>query len=239
MVAVHGHRGARAAFAGNTLAGFIYAIEAGCDAIELDVLASRDDVLVVCHDPVLKRRAVREMTFEELRIPTLREVLELAPRGTFQFDVEVKSFPRRPRFAPPPERLAELVGEEIDRSGLGSRVVVLSFDFRVLRAMRRLAPEIRLAALYQLGARDFVSVARDAGAQVVAPYHRLVTARKVAAAHRAGIQVVAWTANRPRDWRRLVRTGVDGIITDDPAGLIEYLRAAGLRPSCRQPAGAG
>jgi glycerophosphoryl diester phosphodiesterase len=176
MVAVHGHRGARAVLPGNTLAGFLYAIEAGCDAIELDVLATRDDVLVVCHDPVLKRRVIREQTLEELRIPTLREVLELAPAT-------------------------------------------------------------RLAALYQFGARDFVSIAHDAGAETVAPYHRLVTARKVAAAHRAGIQVVPWTANRPRDWKRLVRAGVDGIITDNPAALIEYLRSFTL--SCRPPEGAG
>lgn len=237
MVAVHGHRGARAVFPGNTLAGFVYAIGAGCDAIELDVLATRDEVLVVCHDPVLKRRVVREQTLEELRLPTLREVLELAPRGAFQFDIEVKSFPRHPRYTPPPERLAELVFEEIERHHLGSRVVVLSFDFRVLRAMHQLAPAIRLGALYQFGARSFVSIARDAGAQIVGPYHRLVTAGKVAAAHRAGIQVVPWTANRPSDWKRLVRAGVDGIITDNPAALIESLRS--LRLSGRPPEGAG
>lgn len=237
MVAVHGHRGARAVLPGNTLPGFLHAIEAGCDAIELDVLATRDDVLVVCHDPVLKRRVIREQTLEELRIPTLREVLELAPRGKFQFDIEVKSFPRRPRYTPPPERLAELLLEEIERFRLASRVMVLSFDFRVLRAMRHLAPATRLAALYQFGARDFVSIAHDAGAETVAPYHRLVTARKVAAAHRAGIQVVPWTANRPRDWKRLVRAGVDGIITDNPAALIEYLRSFTL--SGRPPEGAG
>ena len=237
MVAVHGHRGAQGVLPGNTLAGFRYAIEAGCDAIELDVLATRDDVLVVCHDPVLKRRVIREQTFEELRLPTLREALELAPCGEFQFDIEVKSFPRRPRYSPPPQRLAELLFEELERLRLGLRVLVLSFDFRVLRAMRQLAPAIRLAALYQFGARDFVSIARDAGAETVAPYHRLVTERKVAAAHRAGIQVVPWTANRPGDWKRLVRAGVDGIITDHPAALIEYLRS--FTPSGRPPEGAG
>jgi len=237
MVAVHGHRGARGVLPGNTLAGFLYAIEAGCDAIELDVLATRDDVLVVCHDPVLKRRVIRELTLPELRVPTLREVLELAPRGQFQFDIEVKSFPRRPRYSAPPERLAELLFEEIERHRLGPRAMVLSLDFRVLRAMRQLTPAIRLAALYHIGTRDFVSIARDAGAETVAPYHRLVTARKVAAAHRAGVQVIPWTANRPRDWKRLVRAGVDGIITDQPAALIEYLRSFTL--SGRSPEGAG
>jgi glycerophosphoryl diester phosphodiesterase len=229
MIAVHGHRGARAVLPENSLAGFVHAIEAGCDAIELDVNVTRDDVLVVCHDPVLRRRVIRRLRLEQLRIPTLREVLALAGRGGFQFDIEVKSFPRSPRYTAPPDLLAELLLAEIERFRLASRVLLLSFDFRVLEAMRQLAPDVRLAALCQLSARDLVSIARETGAAVVAPYHRLVTARKVAAAHDAGIQIVPWTANRPRDWRRLIRAGVDGIITDDPAALIGYLRAAGLR----------
>jgi glycerophosphoryl diester phosphodiesterase len=53
----------------------------------------------------------------------------------------------------------------------------------------------------------------------------------VARAHAAGLRVVPWTANRPRDWTRLIRAGVDGIITDDPAGLIQHLAERGLRGS--------
>lgn len=245
------------------MAGFRYAIEAGADFIELDIAVTRDDVLVVSHDPVLGRRlwtapkgyrrraVVRELTLEELRrwdcgsrahprfprqtpvpgarLPALEEVFELAARGAFGLDLEPKSNPARSRYAPPPERFAALLVETIRRHKLESRVVVQCFDFRLLRAMRTLAPEIRLAALYQFGARGFVSVARKAGAAVIAPYHRLVNPAKVAAAHCAGIQVVPWTANRPKDWDRLIRAGVDGIITDDPAGLIDYLRLQGLR----------
>lgn len=237
----------------NTIAGFLYAIEAGCDAIEFDVLVTRDDILVACHDPVLKRRVlmprlptriVRRLSLDELRladcgsrrnlrfrrqkpvpgarIPALREVFELASRGDFGFDVEVKCFPQRPNLAPPPGRIAELLVAEIERASVASRVTVLSFDYRVLRVLRRTAPQIRTAALYEFGARDFVSLAREAEAETIAPYHRLVTPRKVEAAHCAGLRVLPWTANRPRDWNRLIRAGVDGIITDDPAGLIAF-----------------
>jgi glycerophosphoryl diester phosphodiesterase len=254
VVEVHGHRGARALFPENTIAGFLYAIQTGCDAIEFDVLATRDDVLVACHDPVLKRRVtmprlatrtVRMLALEELlladcgsrrnrrfprqaitpgaRIPTLREIFELAPLGRFGFDVEIKCFPQRPHYAPPPGRIAELLVAEIERACVGERVTVLSFDFRVLRAVRRIAPGIRVAALYEFGTRGFVSIADEAEAGIVAPYHRLATPRRVQAAHCAGIRVLPWTANRPRDWRRLIRAGVDGIITDDPAALIRYI----------------
>ncbi len=235
------------------MAGFLYAIDAGCDAIEFDVLVTRDDALVACHDPVLKRRVlmpwkhsrtVRRLSLEELsladcgsrrnlrfrrqkpvpgaRIPALREIFELASRGDFGFDVEVKCFPQRPNLAPPPGRIAELLVAEIEFARVASRVTVLSFDYRVLRALRGAAPQIRTAALYEFGPRDFVSIAREAEAEIIAPYHRLVTPRRVDAAHCAGVKVLPWTANRPRDWNRLIRAGVDGIVTDDPAGLIAF-----------------
>jgi glycerophosphoryl diester phosphodiesterase len=101
---------------------------------------------------------------------------------------------------------------------------VQSFDFRILHAIRRLAPEIRLGALYAGPPRSFVAIANRAGAEIVAPYHVLASARQVRNAHAAGLQVVAWTANRPRDWRRLIAAQVDGIITDNPAALRAYLR---------------
>ena len=50
---VVGHRGARAWLVENTAPSFAAALDAGVDAIELDVLLSRDGVPVVWHDPVL------------------------------------------------------------------------------------------------------------------------------------------------------------------------------------------
>jgi glycerophosphoryl diester phosphodiesterase len=50
---VQGHRGFRAAWPENTLAGFEAALRAGADAIEVDVGLTRDGVVVVCHDPRL------------------------------------------------------------------------------------------------------------------------------------------------------------------------------------------
>jgi len=40
--------------------------------------------------------------------------------------------------------------------------------------------------------------------------------------------VVPWTANTPEDWERLAAAGVDAIITDDPASLLDFLRKRGL-----------
>ena len=43
----------------NTLPGFEYAISVGADALEMDVAVTRDDVVVVSHDPKLNRSVCR------------------------------------------------------------------------------------------------------------------------------------------------------------------------------------
>jgi glycerophosphoryl diester phosphodiesterase len=260
-ILVFGHRGARSVAPENTMPAFETAIRAGADSLELDLAVTRDDVLVVSHDPDLKppicigprdRAIIRELTLSEARqwdcgaarnpafprqqpvpgtrMPALDEVLALAPRGGFSFTIEIKSFPKRPEVTPPPAAFAKLVIDAVRRHKLEARAIVQSFDFRTLVEMKRQAPDIRLAALYNGPARDFQEIAKEGGgAQIVAPEFKLVTAARVEAAHRAGLQVVPWTPNTREAWEALVAAGVDGIITDDPEGLVAWLKEKGLR----------
>jgi glycerophosphoryl diester phosphodiesterase len=75
-ISVHGHRGARARFPENTIPAFEHAIRAGANVLELDLAVTKDDVLVVSHDPFLhapmckgpvERVNIRELTFHEIR----------------------------------------------------------------------------------------------------------------------------------------------------------------------------
>ena len=255
QIQVHGHRGARALRPENTLPAFEYAISQGVDALELDMAVTRDNVIVISHDPELRapictgprdRAVIHQLTLAEVhqwdcgakqnplfprqqpvpgtRMPTLDEVFALAPRGKFLFNIETKSFPDRPELTPPPEEFARMVLAAIRKNHLESRVVLQSFDFRTLHAMKKLAPEIKLSALYSGAPRSFVEICREAGARIVSPEYRLVTPEQVKAAHDAGLEVLPWTADQPADWARLAAAGVDGIITDDPAALIAYLK---------------
>ena len=158
------------------------------------------------------------------KIPTLDEVFDLAKRGKFEFNVETKSNPRRPELSPSPEEFARLLLNKIREHGLRDRVIVQSFDFRTLHAMRQLDPSIRLSALYSGQPKSFVEIAREAGSGIVSPETKLVTKEQVAEAHAAGLQVVPWTSNTPEDWSRLIEAGVDAIISDYPADLISFLK---------------
>src|ERR1041385_2049504 len=75
-VQVHGHRGARAMRPENTIPAFEYAIAAGVDVLELDMAVTRDNVVVVSHDPYLAppictgpapRAVIRQLTLAEVK----------------------------------------------------------------------------------------------------------------------------------------------------------------------------
>lgn len=286
-IQVHGHRGAAAVRPENTLPAFEYAIAAGTDVLELDMAVTKDNVIVVSHDPVLHSptctgsqpsAVIHELTLEQVKqwdcgatpnprfpklqtvpgtkMPTLDEVFALASKGNFLFNIETKTVPRRvspaeaekilttmgiakdgpewrqgmasvkavgPEVTPPPDEFAKMVLEKIRKYRLEDRIILQSFDYRTLHAMKKLAPEIKRSALCYDPKRSFVEIAREADAQIVSPAFQIVTPEKVRAAHEAGLQVVPYTANRPEDWDRLIAAGVDAIITDDPAGLIAHL----------------
>ena len=158
------------------------------------------------------------------KMPTLDEVFNLAPKGNFQFNIETQINEKKPELATPTDEFARLVLAAVKAHHLESRVTLQSFDFRTLHEMKRLAPEIRRVALYSGPAKDFVQIAQEAEANIVSPEFHLVTLEQVQAAHKAGLRVIPWTPDKPEDWDRLIAAGVDGIITDDPAALIEHLK---------------
>lgn len=168
-------------------------------------------------------------------IPTFDEVLDLAPQGTFDFNVETKSFPNYPELTPKPEGFVKIIDDAVRRHSLQARVILQSFDFRTLVAMKKIDPAIRLSALFEDAKSDseiglidhdksFAHIAEVTGAQILSPEQSLVTPDNVAAAHTMGLQVAPWTVNTPEGWERMAEAHVDAIITDDPAGLLTWLR---------------
>ncbi len=56
------------------------------------------------------------------------------------------------------------------------------------------------------------------------PDASLATPQEVRWAHDHSFQVAPYTINTPEGWQKLADAGVDAIITDDPAGLLVWLR---------------
>ena len=57
---------------------------------------------------------------------------------------------------------------------------------------------------------------KAAGGRFWAPNHNQVMDYEIKEAHRLGIKVFVWTVDRKSDMFRLIKMGVDGIITNRP-----------------------
>jgi len=187
-----------------------------------------------------------QMPHDGAGIPTLAEVLRICQR--VHFNVELKTFPRQQNGA----ALADAVIAVADAADATERVIVQSFDWRGPRHLRRTRPDVRLAWLTRSailsearswwdGPRpaDFAgSVPRAVAAEggpTWGPDHEDLTEATLAEAHELGLRVVPWTVNQPVDMRRLVRWGVDGLITDRPdlARIVLAEEGYPLPVSCR------
>ena len=142
-----------------------------------------------------------------------------------QFNVETKRVRGEPRTIgdgfdgtnPGPFELALL--DVVEQAGVGSRVIVQSFDHRSLRAIRLVDADIRLAALTRDPPRDPAAYA-DWGATVWSPRASTLDAELLEMAQAAGLLVIPWTVNDPEDMQDLIELGVDGLITDRPDLLL-------------------
>jgi glycerophosphoryl diester phosphodiesterase len=210
------HRGARTEFPENTLAAFGRAFERGADAIELDVHATRDAVVVVHHDPDLglpvsaPHGRIAEMTWQQINatrsvtgvsVPTLAEVLAMVPPAATVY-VEIKG-----------AGVELLVAEVIGRSA--ARCAVHSFDHAAIERFRKIAPDVPRGVLFDGDLDRLEAEVRRTGARDVWPQDSLIDAAVVARARALGTRVIAWTVNDVAEARRLASLGVDGICTDD------------------------
>ena len=201
------------------MAAFAAAIAAGADGIEFDVHLSRDGVPVIIHDETLQRthglrQRVVDMTAEELRevrVPSLRELFELMVQNHMLLCLELKGSSAK---------LAEECCRVVYEFSLNERVIVECFDLRVLQEVKGL----RTAALFGRGIQTdqvIIDRALAVGASVLAPHHSLVRRSLIEKAKLAGLTVVVWTVDSPA-WVAQARSmGIEALITNDPATMIE------------------
>jgi glycerophosphoryl diester phosphodiesterase len=233
-----GHRGDRAEAPENTMPSLELAMDR-LAYVETDVQLSRDGVPMLFHDTDLERitgdrRSVGDLDagqlrkldvgawygreFQGERMPTLEAFLEaLAERRDARALVELKA-----DWAD--EEVRTVVGL-IDRMGLRGRVVLESFSLETLFAVQRVSPTTpRIMLIRELPA-DPVPMAERLGLIGFGTTAKSVTAQPQAleALHEAEIAVLCYTLNTEDRWEEVGALGVDGIITDEPSELDEWL----------------
>lgn len=140
------------------------------------------------------------------------------------YNVEIKSDPAGDgKFHPKVEEFSRLVHDLLDEYLPMNRVVIQSFDFRVLKHWHTTYPEIRLAALVE-SKKSLDANLKDLGFNpaIYSPYYKLVTPEMVKACHDRKIRLIPWTVNDEREMLALKGMGVDGFITDYPDRAAKY-----------------
>ena len=232
-VEVTAHRGNSRAATENSLAAIQKAIEVGADWAEIDVQLSKDGQIVLNHDRDLARvygdrRAVGALGLDELkrlkprprfawgledeRIATLREVLDLAgnPRNPIKVNIELKFYGKD-------RRLAKKVADLIREYHFEDRCLVASLDYRGLLEARAHNKGLKTAAIITAAVGDITRLDVDC----LEINKELATDDLLGKAHRLGKKVLVWTVDSRKEMRRFLDRGVDSIITNDPALLVE------------------
>jgi glycerophosphoryl diester phosphodiesterase len=221
MTLIYAHRGVSAIHPENTLRAFRHALAIGVDGIELDVRATADGIPVVVHDRDVVRTTdgagyVDEIPLARLetldagageRVPTLAEVLALVGDAA-HLDIEIK-------------------GSDVERAVLDVlthyptvRWAISSFTWDTLRTVRRLDAGAELWPLAERAGDELIAIANELSSPAVSLFTGAYTAENAAKLRDAGLRVIVWTVNDPREARRVADLGAFGICTDDPQRLM-------------------
>ncbi|MDZ7799300.1 MAG: glycerophosphodiester phosphodiesterase [Trueperaceae bacterium] len=251
---VMAHQGGDGLWPSSTRYAFDRAVTLGVDVLEMDVHLSQDGRLVVIHDDTVDRTtdasgAVADHDAETLAamdagwswspgpatgrvpyrgfgygVPALADVLNDHPDAPVAIEIK----PEGPEAA---TALCRRLREE----GRTAGALVASFHQDAMDAFRNACPDVATSAT-RAEARTFVILSRLRLAGPLRPRFdalqvpveqgglTVATPSLLGAAHAKGVQVHVWTINDPDAMQRLLRMGVDGLITDRPD---RALRATG------------
>jgi glycerophosphoryl diester phosphodiesterase len=189
------------------------------------------------------------------RIPRLSDLFDLVKRSgddRMRFAIETKVTPDNPGETPAPEPFARAVVDEIRKAGMAGRSQILSFDWRTLQVVQKIAPEIATVYLTVQRRFDNIGASRPEGSRWTAGfqyrehgsvpkmikaaggshwsvYFGDLTPELAKEARSLGLKVLVWTVNEPVAMERLIGFGIDGLITDRPDLARKVLEARQIR----------
>lgn len=230
---IFAHRGASAYAPENTLPAFELAVRQGVDVIELDVKLTGDGKVVVFHDQTLDRITgnpikVKHCSLAELLkfdagshfdtsfrgepIPTLEKVFKSIGDQCY-YNIELTNYDSL--IDSLPERVAEL----IQKHKLTNHILISSFNPIAILRFRRYLPDIPIALLARPGKHGTLARSRLGYLLSYQALHialKDTTSAIINRAHQRRCLIHIFTVNQAEEIRRIIETGADGFLTDDP-----------------------
>lgn len=206
------HRGASAYAQENTLKAFDLAFKLGATWLETDIQRSKDNMLVLYHDYVLKNgKKIKDCTYNYLRefkIPALADLLEITPKN-FTLNLEIKNdgniYPNIEK-----QILSEIKkAKNINKN----QILISSFSVETLQKIRVLDKQIAIGVL----TRNFeIKTPLSLKAKSVNISVNRVTKNIVEICHKNGLKVLVYTVNDLQTYTKLQTWNTDGIFSDNP-----------------------
>ena len=225
------HRGASGYAPENTLEAFKLAIDEKADGIELDVQFTKDKELVVIHDETIDRTSngkgyVKDYTLEELKkfnfnygnekyeevkIPTLKEVYELLKPTNLIINVELKTgiiFY---------EGIEEKVLKLAEEMKMEDRIIYSSFNHYTIKKIKELNNSVATGLLYCDGWIGILEYAKKLGVTALHPCgYNLQYENLIEECKKENMLLHVWTVNEEKDMKLLYENEIDSIITNYP-----------------------
>jgi len=262
-----GHRGGRGLWPENSIYGFINAVDTKVTTLEMDVVVSKDNYVVVSHDPFFNPDicidasgnkldeniliSIHQLPYSQVKQfdcgtlpytrfpeqekiktvkPLLSEVIKVVESKTkkenlvpLNYNIEIKSRPEwENKFQPAnPDKYVKLVLDTIRPLLPYDRFTIQSFDVRILEAIAKYDPNVRLVYLI-----EDVKLSPDIAdnlsftPEVISPDFTLLSPELIEIYHQKGFKVIPWTVDETSDMEQLMDWGVDGLISDYPDRLV-------------------
>lgn len=173
--------------------------------------------------PDQERRAVSKPSLENM-IMAVKDYVEQNNIELPAFNIEIKSMPQGDDiYHPSPARFSDMVYQKLNNLLPWEKVIIQSFDFRVLQYFNEQYPKVTLAALIENDRAasenlDSLGFKPD----IYSSYYIHLTSGDVEYLHGQNIRVIPWTVNEEADMEKLITLGVDGIITDYPDRAMQF-----------------
>lgn len=231
------HRGSHLVKPENSIAAIEEAIELGADYVELDLRTTRDGHLVLIHNETLEgttngKGRIQDLDLEDLeklslkakdgkayRLPSFKEALK-ACKNRINIYLDFKAADVLKAY------------QEIQAAGMEKQVLVYINKMEQYKSWRTLAPQMPLMSGLPKSMKTTEALMAFLKEMPLEATDNIPDAGLLAAMREQGLSVfldVQMADEDPIKWKAAMDKGVQGVQTDHPAALIQYLKENQLR----------
>ena len=239
MCKIIGHRGNKERYLENTLEGFRSVLKSPTvDGIEFDVVTSKDKKLFISHDLYIKHNKknlyfhtltydeIRELSDDKRKYPLLIDTLKLCNEHKKQNNtilIELKTLPALDGSRVVDSTHIAQIHKMIYQFDLQNISYLISFDYRLIEHSYHQNRDIKTGLILHRNLLPLLPLMQNLDCNALIMEHSWITQKQVSDMSAQNISIFAWAPNKKRDWVRLQKMGIFGIITDRPESLQDYL----------------